>query len=132
DDDTFGTANFNNFVRNYMSGVDSVYVISPTCASLSCVAMKVDGVHRFANVIANAIGSSQITNYQAILSTPTNGITNHAAFRWSADINDPLVLQTSLRWGNCDTATASCRNQPSEVPTAPPGNAAPYASPVPS
>jgi hypothetical protein len=112
DDDTWGTANLNTFFRNYMSGWDAPYLLSSQCASLSCVAMKVDGGHRFANVIGNAIGSAFLTNYQATLSTPTNGVTNNAAYRWSADMNDPLVLLTVMRWGNVTSVTQS-----SDTPT---------------
>ena len=125
DDDTWGTANLNSFFRNYESGWDPPYYLSSSCASLSCVAMKVDGGHRFANIVGNAIGSEFITNYQATLSTPTNAVTNNAAYRWSADMNDPLVMLTAMRWGNVTTvaqssdtpANSGVRFVPGEVPS---------------
>lgn len=140
DDDTWGSANLNSFVRNYMNGADPPYITSPPAAALSAVAMKIDGVHRFANIIGNVISGPQLTNYEANLSTPTNGITNNAMYRWSADTNDPLTKSTAMRWANVgsvtqgsDTPTNSgIRCVSSEVPTSLVGNAVPFQNSVPS
>ena len=103
DDDTWGSANLNTFFRNYMNGADPPYLLASSCGASSCVAMKVDGFHRFDNIIGNVIGGQFLTSYQAILSTPTNGVTNNAVYRWSADASDPLTMVSAMRWGNVDS-----------------------------
>lgn len=139
DDDTWGSANLNTFFRNYLNGADPPYLLPSSCSSLSCIAMKIDGYHRFSNIIGNVIYGPQLTSYEAILSTPTNGVTNNACYRWSADTDDPLTLTTAMRWGNVcsktqasDTPTNSgIRFVSSEVPTSLSGNAIPFQNSVP-
>ena len=109
DDDTFGTCNLNTFMRNDVSGWDPPYLLASQCAATSCQGMQIDAFHRFDNMIGNVIGSPLIFNYQAILSTPTNGVTQNAAYRISYVLSDPLTYSTMMRWGNVDSVTAGPR-----------------------
>ncbi len=129
EDDTWASHNNNTFFRNIVLGYDAPYIMNPVCASTSCLGMKWDAYARFANAVDNVIGSSYITSYEG---TPGNGLTNNIAYRWSAGHNDPLTQASSLRWGNCDTATGTCRHESSEIPTTLTGNAAPYNASVPA
>jgi hypothetical protein len=115
DDDTWGTHDLNTFHRNYLSGWDSPY------ANPHPRALAIDDYQRFDNAIGNAIGSQYITTYQS------SG--DNSAFRFLG--GDPLTESTSMRWGNCDTATGACRFQSSEVPTSLSGNAIPFQNSVP-
>lgn len=130
DDDTNGSHNFVTLFRNYFSGDDPPYVTSPSCNAVSCFGVKMDAFARFSNIIGNVVGGSRVTNYEA---TPGNGVTNNYAFGFDLNgASDPLVESTSMRWGNCDSATGTCRFQGSEVPTSLSGNAAPYVNSVPA
>jgi hypothetical protein len=119
DDATWGTHTLNTWFRNYISGWDPPYsgTINPRGVIL-------DEYSRFENIVGNAIGSSLITNYQT---GPWN-----FAYLIDSQGNDPLALSSLMRWGNCDTATNTCRFQSSEVPTSLPGNATPFENSVPS
>lgn len=117
-DNTWGTHGLDTLFRNYWSGWDPPY------QTINERAVQIDAYSRFENVIGNSIGSSLITNYQS-----------GSAFVYGLDTkgaNDPLVAASLMRWGNCDTATNTCRFQSSEVPTTLSGNAAPFVNRVPS
>jgi hypothetical protein len=126
DDDTHGSHNLNTWFRNYISGWEAPYS-TPDYAGITW-----DSFARFENAVGNSIGTAGIlANYQA---TQGNSLPN---FVFSLDShssahNDPLVLASALRWGNCDTVNGSCRFQSSEIPTALTGNAAPFVNSVPA
>ncbi len=125
DDDTHGTHTLNTWFRNYISGWEEPYVTANPAG------VTWDSFARFENAVGNAIGSSQLTNYQA---TWGNSLPNfvYSLDSTSSAHDDPLVLSTALRWGNCDTVTGTCRFQSSEVPTTLTGAAAPFENSVPS
>jgi hypothetical protein len=128
DDVTHGTHTLNTWFRNYVSGWDPPY----TSCSSGCTSRGIewDAFARFENAVGNVIGGSLLTGYQAVQPTAPSGY----VFPINTDTsqNDPLTLATSLRWGNCDTATETCRFLSSEVPTTLTGNAVPFENSVPS
>lgn len=99
DDDTWGTHDLDARFRNYLPGWDAPYVNQHPRG------LAVDDYQRFDSSIGNSIGSQYITTYQ--------GSGDNVAFRF---LSDPLTLAGNLRWGNCDTATNTCRFQNSEIP----------------
>ena len=115
-DDTWGTDNLNTFFRNYVPGFDPPYT-----STVNPRAFTVNSFQRFYNIIGNAIGSSLITNY-------STGPWNYAYSIGS----DALTGASLMRWGNCDTATNTCRFQSSEVPTTLTGSAISFENAVPS
>jgi hypothetical protein len=126
EDDTHGTHDLSTTFRNYIRGWESPYV------SANFAGENFDAFNRFTNSVGNVIGTSGIlTNYQA---TPSSHLPNfvYSFSSTSSAHDDPLVLATALRWGNCDTATNTCRFQSSEVPTTLEGNAVPFENAVPS
>jgi hypothetical protein len=122
DDDTWGTHDLNTWFRNYVSGWD------PPFQTTTPTGMTLDSFSRFENAIGNAIGSAQLTNYQSTYSSQESAF----VFGLSLASNDTLTISSAMRWGNCDTVTATCRFVSSEVPTTLPGNAAPFENLVPS
>jgi len=124
EDDTWGTHTLNTWFRNYVSGWDSPYKTSTPRG------FTWDAFARFENAIGNAIGNSSsnaaLTTYQA-----TSGDSGYVYRFDGAGPSDPLTLSSSMRWGNCDTVTNTCRFASSEVPTSLSGNAAPFENTVP-
>src|SRR5580704_10847185 len=117
-DNTWGTQDLDTLFRNYLSGMDPTYTTAPNPRVVT-----IDNYVRFDNIIGNAFGSSLITIYQA---------TSGWNFVYNFGSSDPLAESSSMRWGNCDTATNTCRFQSSEVPTSLTGNAVPFDNSVPS
>lgn len=118
DDNTWGTHNLNTWFRNYYSCWDSPFV------TLNPRAIQIDNFARFENVIGNALGGTPCTaGYQ--------GKSASSGYIYVIPTSDTLAMNSLMRWGNCDTFTATCRFQSSEVPTALSGNAAPFVNPVP-
>lgn len=99
DDNTWGTHDLDTRFRNYLPGWDMPYVQAHPRG------IAIDDYQRFDNEVGNSIGSQYITTYQANA--------DNVAFRF---LSDPLTLASNLRWGNCDTATNTCRFQGSEIP----------------
>ena len=131
EDVTHGTHDLNTWFRDYASGWDPPYQTGIPGG------IDIDAYARFENIVGNVIGPGPtppgvaLFNYQ---STYSNTV-GYFVFQFDTSVsgfNDPLTLSSSLRWGNCDTVTATCRFQSSEVPTSLPGNAAPFVNPVPS
>lgn len=124
DDNTWGTHDLQTWMRNYLPGGDLPYSLTPVRS------LQFDAYHRFENAVANSLGDATISqNYQSVPASVTT------APVYLIDINgnsDPLVLSTLMRWGNCDTVTATCRFQSSEVPTTLSGNAIPFQNSVPA
>lgn len=117
-DNTWGTHDLDTLFRNYFSGWDPPY------QTMNPRAVQIDAYARFMSVVGNSIGSALITNYAS-----------STAFAFGIDIlgaTDTLVGASLLRWGNCDTATATCRFQSGEVPTSLSGNAAPFVNSIPA
>jgi len=125
DDVTHGTDNLNTWFRNNVSGWDPPY------ASINPRGMEVDAYHRFDNTIANSVGNkgtaALINFYQA--SSGWNW-----AFQYGQECcgGDSLAATTAMRWGNCDTATNTCRTQSSEVPSGLPSPNTAFSNPVPN
>ncbi|MGA9789115.1 MAG: hypothetical protein WBQ43_00380 [Terriglobales bacterium] len=112
EDETHGTHDLNTWFRNYISGWDSPY------QTVTPFGTQWDAFSRFENSIGNAIGNSSataaLTNYQSVqTSCPSDFVHKFSC----STQNDSLVQSTSMRWGNCDTVTDTCRFQSSEVPT---------------
>ena len=118
EDDTHGTHTLNTWFRNYSSGWDPPY------QTINQRGLQLDAYARFENAIGNSIGSPLLINYQTAPS--------YVYLFDGAGPSDPLTLASAMRWGNCDTVTATCRFQSSEVPTALSGNATPFQNTVPS
>jgi hypothetical protein len=123
-DNTWGTHDLDTLFRNYWSGWDPPY------KTINQRGVEYDAYSRFENAVGNSIGpgpgTSPLSTYQA-----TSG---NQGFIFAFDNqgnNDPLVLASSMRWGNCDTVTNTCRFQSSEVPAALSGNAVPFQNSVP-
>lgn len=127
EDDTWGTGFLNTYFRNNWSGADPPFTISGSTTAFS---NGIGAFRRFDNAIGNALGTSAyITNYQSTIASPQNT----PAFEFNnGSPQDPLTQTSFMRWGNCDTATATCRFQSSEVPTSLSGNAAPFENTVPT
>lgn len=119
DDDTWGTHNLNTWFRNYYSCWDPPYVESGGAPRT----INIGAYARFENAIGNALGSQYCTTYQG---------TGGSGYIFGFDSADPLNKSTSTRWGNCDTATNTCRFQSSEVPSSLPSPNTAYSNPVPS
>ena len=111
-DNTWGTQDLDTLFRNYMSGMDPTYTTTPNPRVVT-----IDNYVRFENIIGNVFGSSLITTYE---------VTSGWNYVYSFGSSDPLAQSSSMRWGNCDTATNTCRFESSEVPTSLTGNAAPF------
>lgn len=92
------------YFRNYLSGWDPPY----NTASGPFV-MEWDAGARFNNAVGNIFGSSKITNYSS-----TSAFVYNIGGGCCAD---QLAGLSALRWGNCDSATGTCRNQSSEIPS---------------
>jgi hypothetical protein len=123
DDATHGTHNLNTWFRNYISGYDLPYVGGTPNAR----AVTANDWARFENAVGNAFGGPLVTVYQS----------SGSGFGYVYNLgnspgSDPLVAATMMRWGNCDTATNTCRFQRSEVPTSLSGNAVPFQNAVPA
>ena len=101
-----------------MSGMDPTYTTAPNPRVVT-----IDNYVRFENIIGNVFGSSLITTYE---------VTSGWNYVYSFGSSDPLAQSSSMRWGNCDTATNTCRFESSEVPTSLTGNAARFQNSVPS
>jgi hypothetical protein len=125
EDDTHGTHDLSTLFRNYVSGWETPYV------STNFAGINFDSFDRFTNSVGNAVGSAQLANYQSTWSAHLPNFVYSLDSTSSAHA-DPLVQASALRWGNCDTTTATCRFQSSEVPTSLTGNAAPFNNTVPS
>jgi hypothetical protein len=100
DDDTWGTHDLNTFFRNDVFCSDPPFDI----AGVYGQGILMGPFARFDNAIGNAIGGSKCTTYQ---STASNYVSNYI-FSFGAG-NDPLGLDTSMRWGNYDTVTGAVR-----------------------
>jgi hypothetical protein len=140
DDNVHGTHYLNTWFRNYMPGWDTPYLsCSGTCAPRG---LDWDAYSRFENSVGNAIGSTMLTNYQSVFGS----ILADYVYQFDgAGNNDPLVLSTSLRWGNYDSVSAAIRwcgnssdpgwgttcSSTSEIPTSLSGNAVPFQNTVP-
>ena len=111
-DNTWGTQDLDTLFRNYMTGIDPPYITAPNPRVVS-----INNFVRFENIIGNVFGSSLINVYEA---------TSGWNFVYSFGTTDTLAKASTLRWGNCDTATNTCRFQSSENPTTLTGNAAPF------
>lgn len=124
-DDTWGTHLFETAFRNYLSGADPPYVIPSSNTAFS---MGIGAFSRFANYVGNSAGSAQTTTYQSTISAPTSD----PIFEFNnGSPQDTLTETGTMRWGNCDLVTNTCRNQSSEVPTTLSGNAVPFQNTVP-
>jgi hypothetical protein len=122
DDNVWGTHDLNTWFRNYAAGWDPPYT-----ASLQ-VGQEFDSFSRFENAIGNAIGSTALANYQSTYSATESD----PVFGISLASNDALTVSSLMRWGNCDTVTATCRFNTGEVPATLTGNAIPFENSVPS
>lgn len=122
DDNTWGTHHFNTDNRNYWQGQDNPYVAGTPLAR----AIDIENFARFENIIGNILGSTATTTGY---STTT---TNATGFIYILPTSDTVATNSLMRWGNCDTFNAACRNVSGEVPTALTGNAAPFSNPVPA
>jgi hypothetical protein len=117
DDYTWGTHNLDTWFRNYYSCTDAPYL--GLAAPRGIIN---DNFARFSNMIGNAIGEpGTCTTYQGSGSPAVFGMGQ----------GDPLVPSTSMRWGNCDTVTDTCRFQSSEVPSSLPSPNGAFSNPVP-
>jgi hypothetical protein len=131
EDDTHGTHDLDTWFRNFANGYYSPYQVNPNTQ-----VFDFGEGNRFTNEIAGVYGSANITTYQV-----QYGSTFGFVYGWdqgSSVINDPLVMTTSMRWGNYDTVTGAiryCGNSSSpgwsttcastsEIPTTLTGNAA--------
>jgi len=103
EDDTHGISGLDTDFRNYLSGWDSPYFAE------NSEPFQLGNYHRMVNVIGNALGGNQsVTGYQGdaygdIYIVPGGDSTGLTTASW-------------MRWGNCDTYTATCRFNSSEVP----------------
>lgn len=122
EDDTWGTQDLQTRFRNYWSGWDPPYWGAQSPYGR---AAQDDAYSRFINYVGNAFGSTLLTTYQGATGVGTVYDINQQG-------TDSLVATTMIRWGNCDTVTATCRFQSSEVPTSLSGNAIPFENSVPS
>ena len=126
-----GTSNFVTAFRNYYNGWE-------TGKTQNTIPIQIQAKHRFYNFVGNVLGRSAYhNNYQSTPPSGTNGGTSIYVLGWSGQqgttdnivtVNDPLVVTTSLRWGNYDTFTGTSRFLASEVPSA----LSDYPNPVPS
>jgi len=121
DDDTWGTHNFDAWFRNYYSGYDPPYV-STSPGGGDPTGIKIDSYARFENAVGNVIWGPMLTNYVSSA--------NYIFYFGSG--SDSLNQPTSMRWGNCDSATSTCRFVNSEVPSSLASPNASYSNPVPS
>ena len=125
-DNTWGTHNLDTYFRNYVSAWDNPYVIGP---GNDLRGMQLQNFQRFMNMIGNVIGPGAAfapLNVYQVSSTATQ----QTVFSFGS--TDTLTLTSSMRWGNCDSVTNTCRFQSSEVPTSLSGNAAPFVNSVPA
>jgi hypothetical protein len=133
EDVTHGTHTLNTWFRGYISGWDPPFQINDGAQR----GVEWDAYARFENAVGNAIGTvgapadGLLMNYQSNCATGGSCVPA-AVFKFSAVINDPLTLASSLRWGNCDSVTGTCRFETSEVPTALTGGATSFENTVPS
>jgi len=143
DDDVHGTHDLNTQFRNYESGWDPPYLIPGGGLSHG---IEWDAFARFENAIGNVVGNTLTVNYQSTYSNPLP----YFIFQFDGDgptgVADPLVLSSSLRWGNYDNVSGAVRwcgdssspgwsttcDSTSEIPTMLTGNAAPFNNTVPS
>jgi hypothetical protein len=124
-----GNGGFNTYFRNYLLGTDT----GKTQATNS---VQLFSYQRYYNFVGNVLGTPGYTsNYQADIAAGVETFAN-AYYLGNGDTlaNDPMVISTLLRWGNCDVATGTCRFEPSEVPSAvaPYGNALPLSQGLPA
>jgi hypothetical protein len=91
---------------------------------------------RLHNYIGNVLGTTGTnTNYQSGADNTLIWDIGHGNTEGSVTVpDDPNVLSSMMRWGNCDSATGfgSCRFNASEVPSGLTGSQAPYVNPVPA
>jgi hypothetical protein len=136
-----GGHDMGTFFRNYWNGYEPN---NGTQTTQNTVPVSMQAYSRYANLIGNILGTATYhTHYDCSPTTPTqlkstcyggfNGYTHIYELGWSsgggAQIdygsnpntpNDPITGSSSMRWGNCDTVTGTCRFVGAEVPTADP------------
>ena len=122
EDATWGTHDLETNFRNYWSGWDPPYTGANN--PYAPRAAQDDEYSRFINYVGNSLGSTLLTTYQG-----SSGVGE--VYTINEQGNDSLVSTTMMRWGNCDTVTATCRFVSGEVPTSLSGNAVPFENSVP-
>jgi len=112
-DNNHDTNYFDVAFRNHFSGTDGpLYPIHKG-------PVLVEAFQRFFSFIGNALGDSSPPSNESF-SYQGGGCSGSACNIWGFTtwpVNDPLTLASSMRWGNCDTVTGTCRFLASEVPT---------------
>lgn len=95
EDDTWATHALDTYFRNLGLCSDVPYT---TYGDSNSRAYQQDNYQRFMNVIGNAWGSSQCTNYQSA---------STAAYIYQIYTGDALSVASLMRWGNVSTVTES-------------------------
>lgn len=139
-----GSQNFVTLFRNrftgpqpkcYISGSNYANSVFGTCNNSLNVIQNLS-YSRFHNYIGNVLGTTGTnTNYESGANNTKVwdvGSGNSEAPHTPVP-NDPNVLPSLMRWGNCDSATGfnACRFVAGEVPSGLTGSQAPYANSVP-
>jgi hypothetical protein len=126
-DDIHGPQYLDTLFRNRLYGAD----LADLSRTNHTVAVELDEMHRFFNVIGNVLGDPGFTvNYAG--ADPTIymlGETDWSA--WNA-APDALTTSTLLRWGNYDTVNAATEWSTSDVPTSLTGAAAAFDNSAPA
>ena len=141
EDDIHGTANYNTYYRMYMNGFDPA---TETGAKYDAtVAIGINSFNRYANVVANILGTPGYHNvYQnvGVAGNPnscpsysfkviyTLGFGDGNQIPWSPTCiaspwiidDDNLVASTLMRWGNWDVVNGSVQENASETASSAP------------
>jgi hypothetical protein len=138
-DDVHGHADMSTIFRNYFNGMEAnngnFCHGGPAFSCQNHQALEISVGARYYNVLGNVLGTSNYdTTYQCadLVGTATPCVNagfavyditypNPGNYDFGNNpahqLNDPKVSTTLFRWGNCDTVTAGCNFNSSEVPT---------------
>jgi hypothetical protein len=127
-----GNQLMNTLFRNYLLGTDPGRM-----AATSAIILL--SYNRYVNVVGNVLGTpGATTTYQANGGPgQTNTVYDLGAGNFEGSVtvaSDPMVASTLVRWGNYDTASATAKFDPTEVPSTltPYGNAVPKSHTLPA
>ena len=118
-DQVHGTHNFITAFRNQLIGWESG-------KNNQTVAVQLYTGARYFNIVGNVLGKSGYhNNYQDVTPSGTNGNTSIFTLGWSGNggatdgccVNDSLVVNSLMRWGNYDVVNNAIRFLTSEVPS---------------